>query len=136
MTTEEQNALRTKNYAEAIRYMDNAREVLKKANKEDSYYHDKKYVKMACGTAYSGVWLALDAFLQLKGVKLANKRTRKSIEYYTSHITQMDRKLLADVNLAYEILHLYGYYDGIQDAVVVKRGMDLGHKIIDRIKPL
>ena len=136
MSNEEQNALREKNYVEASRYMENAKEVLKKANKEDQYYHDKKYVKMACGTAYNGVLHALDTYLQLKGIKLANKKMRKSIEYYTRNIALLDKKLLNEVNVVYDILHLSGYYDGIQDAVVVKRGMDIACKIIDRIKPL
>jgi hypothetical protein len=29
----------------------------------------------------------------------------------------------------------YGYYDGIDDAVVIKRGFDLAYEIINKIKP-
>ena len=47
------------NTAEAMRYIDNAKEILReKAKKEDGLYQDKKYVKMAGHTAYSGVLLA------------------------------------------------------------------------------
>ena len=49
------------NTAEAMRYIDNAKDILRhKAQKEDGYYQDKKYVKMAGHTAYLGVLLALD----------------------------------------------------------------------------
>ena len=60
--------IRQTSYAEAIRYMNNAKEVLQKARKDGKYYADKKYVRMACGTAYSGTLVALDAYLLLKGV--------------------------------------------------------------------
>jgi hypothetical protein len=47
MSHEERQAIQTKAYTEAIRYMDNAKETLKKAGKEDYYYNDRKYVRMA-----------------------------------------------------------------------------------------
>jgi len=56
MSIQEQQTLKEKYYGEAIRYMNNARECLTKAKKEDGYYQDQKYVRMACGTAYSGSW--------------------------------------------------------------------------------
>ena len=41
-----------------------------KARKDGKYYQDKKYVVTACGTAYKGTLLALDAFLEIKGNRL------------------------------------------------------------------
>ena len=134
MSTTEQQALREEYYAEAVRYMDNAKECLKKAKKEDNYYHDKKYVKMACGTAYSGLLVALDGFLRLKDIKTKAK-DRKSIEYYQSNITKIDKKILDYLNSAYEVLHLWGYYDGIGDVRVLNAGFDNAYKIINKIKP-
>jgi uncharacterized protein (UPF0332 family) len=132
---QEQEQIRQMSYTEAIRYMDNAKDVLQKAQKEDNFYKDKKYVRMACGTAYSGVLLALDAYLLLKDIELPKKK-RRSIEFYTSHVARIDRKLLSYVNNAYDILHLWGYYDGIGDARVVNAGFDNAYQIIDKIKPL
>jgi len=43
--------------------------------------------------------------------------------------------MLNHLNSAYKILHLSGYYDGIEDAIVIKRGFDEAYKIIDKIKP-
>ena len=135
MSVQEQQELREKYYNEAMRYMDNASEYLKSANKEDNIYRDSKYVRTACGTAYNGVLIALDCFLILKGVHKPTKKDRKSIEYYQKNLGKIDRKMMDNHNIAYKILHLYGYYDGIEDAVVVKRGFDLAHTIIEKIKP-
>jgi len=135
MSITEQELLKETCYNEAIRYMDNAKEYLKNAKKEDDFYNDKKYVKTACGTAYSGLLVALDCFLRLKGVNKPTKNQRKSIEYYQSNITKIDKKMLNYLNSAYEILHLWGYYDGITKASVVKEGFDLANTLIDKIKP-
>jgi len=134
MSINEQQALKEHYYNEAIRYMENAKECLKKAKKEGDYYHDTKYVKMACGTAYSGLLIALDGFLRLKDIK-PNRKERKSIEYYQSNIIKIDRKILYYLNSAYKILHLSGYYDGIEKASVIKDGFDEAYKIIDTVKP-
>ena len=134
MSINEQQALKEQYYNEAIRYMDNAKECLKNAKKEGDYYHDTKYVKMACGTAYSGLLVALDGFLKLKDIK-PNRKERKSIEYYQSNITKIDKKMLDYLNSAYKVLHLLGYYDGIENASILKEGFAEAYKIIDKIKP-
>ena len=136
MSAEEQYTIKEKYYNEAVRYMDNAKENLKNAKKEGRFYHDPKYVKTACAVAYSGLLVALDGFLTLKGAHTSkNKKQRKSIEYYQSSITKIDKKMLDYLNGAYQILHLSGYYDGILVASVIKEGFDLAYKIIDKIKP-
>ena len=51
-----------KDIHEARRYLSNAKEILReKALKEDGFYKNRKYVKMAGHTAYSGVLVALDS---------------------------------------------------------------------------
>jgi len=138
MSTQEQIAVKERYYGEAIRYMDNAKECLVKAQKEDKYYRDTKYVRMACGTAYSGVLIALDGFLILKGIEMPAKKvkkSRKSIEYYQSNIAKMDGKMLGTLNRTYQILHLYGYYDGIDSVNVIKEGFDEAYTLIEKIKP-
>ena len=135
MSLQEQQRKREKYYIEAMRYMDNAKELLENAKKEGGFYHDKKYVKTACGTAYNGVLVALDGFLQLKDIKPKGKE-RKSIEYYQENLGKIDKKLLNYLNSAYEILHLWGYYDGVTNAKVIKAGFDDAYTIIEKIKPL
>ena len=111
MSTIEQQELKTKYYGEAIRYMDNARECLLKAKKEGDYFNDQKYVRMACGTAYNGLLIALDCFLILKGIHRPNAKERKSIEYYQKNVSKIDQKMLNGLNSAYKILHLWGYLE-------------------------
>ncbi len=133
MTIQEQNTIKTKYYNEAIRYMDNAKETLKKAGKEDNRYKDDKYVKTACGIAYNGVLKALDGFFILKDID--KPKGRKSVEYYQFNVTKLDKKLMNYFSDTYKILHLYGYYDGITDSVVIQRGLQLAYEIIEKIKP-
>jgi hypothetical protein len=135
MTREEQNAFLSKEYAEAIRYMDNAKETLKKAGRNGLNYADKKYVRTACGTAYNGLLVALDAWLAAKGMPVPRKKQRKSIEYYTFNIAKLDKKVLSNLDVAYDVLHLSGYYDGILSVKVIEGGFDAAYEIIDRIKP-
>ncbi len=53
---------------EAKRYISNAKEILReKANKQDGYYTDSKYIKIAGDTAYKGVLVALDGVFVKKG---------------------------------------------------------------------
>ena len=135
MSIHEQEKLKKKYYNEAMRYMDNAKECLQKAQKEGKFYNDQKYVKMACGTAYSGMLVALDGFLLLKDIELPKGKKRKSIEFYHNNLAGLDRKMLNTLNSAYEVLHLLGYYDGITDVVVVKRGFENAYILIEKIKP-
>jgi hypothetical protein len=130
-----QEEIKQQGYAEAMRYIENAKETLKKSYKENNRYADKKYVRTACGIAYHGVLIALDVFLELKGVEIPKGEKRKSIKFYIMHIGELDRKLLGDVNDAYDILHLDGYYDGIQNARVIAEGFDVANRIIERIRP-
>ena len=137
MSIVEQQEVKEKYYNEANRYMDNAKEYLKNAQKEGNIYRDPKYVKTACGTAYSGVLVALDGYCILKGIHTSNsKKVRKSIEYYQKNIAKQDKKMLDNLNLAYKILHLYGYYDGVESVNVIKEGFNFANAIIEKIKPL
>jgi hypothetical protein len=135
MTNDEQNICKSKGYAEAIRYMDNAKETLKRAGKDGGNYIDAKYVKTACGTAYNGILIALDVWLKLKEVPEPSKKKRKSIAYYTDNIAKIDKKMGDSLVDAYNVLHLSGYYDGVRRVKVIEDGFDVAYEIIDKIKP-
>jgi hypothetical protein len=132
MSTEEQKDIQEEAYVEALRYMSNAKDLLQKASKDDRYYRDRKYVRSACGIAYSGALVALDAWLRLKNVPDVK---RKTIDYYRKSIGQLDRKLLTELNSAYEVLHLLGYYDGNLRVPIIQDGFNIAFEIIDRLKP-
>jgi len=136
MNKDEQNIFLSKEYAEAIRYLDNAKEALKKATMQDNgYYRDKKYVETACGVAYVGVLHALDAWLAVKGVEWPSKKKHKTIDFYLFNIAQIDNKLASHLNTAYNVLHLSGYYRGETKIKIIEGGFEAAHDIIERIKP-
>lgn len=120
-------------YKEAMRYIENAKEDLKLAEKEGKFYKDVKYVKTACGTAYSGALFALDYLFEIK--RIPQRRRRKSIEYYQQGLSQIDLKLLKNLNSAYHYLHLDGYYDGVSDIKAIEAGFDSALTIIAALKP-
>jgi Domain of unknown function (DUF5618) len=114
---------------EAMRYIDNAKEILReKAKKEDGYYQDKKYVKMAGHTAYSGVLVALDDLLE------QNKKGRKSVEWYKSELSKLDKKMTNIFDGVYDTLHLSMSYDGNPDADIAQIGIKKAVQIIDWVE--
>ncbi|OGU38100.1 MAG: hypothetical protein A2X61_06410 [Ignavibacteria bacterium GWB2_35_12] len=120
-------------YREAMSYINKARLALRLAGKEDKFYIDEKYVKSACGIAYSGMLKALDFLFDIKGVP--KRRGRKSIFYYQVILSEMDKKLLKHLNNGYEVLHLYGYYDGGSKIQTVESGVEDALSIITALKP-
>ena len=120
-------------YEEAMRYIDNAKETIKLAGTEGKFYVDQKYIKAACGIAYSGILTALDFLFDIK--KMPKKRGRKSIYYYQNNLSKIDKKLLDYLNSAYNVLHLEGYYSGEKKINVIKEGFDSGISIITALKP-
>ena len=138
MTKEEQNVFLNEEYAESIRYMDNAKETLQKAKKrDDGYYFDKKYVRTACAIAYLGVLVALDAWFKLKCVDMpvSKKKKNKSIEFYEENVAKLDKKMLSRLNSVYNVLHLEGYYREETNVKIISAGFDAAYEIIDKIKP-
>ena len=118
-------------YLECQRYMDNAKETLIKAKKDNGMYKDVKYVQMACGTAYNAVLMALDEYLLRKEPKKAKS---KDIEDYKKRISKQNKTILRILLSAYDELHLAGYYHGTLSAKTVQDGFANANKIIEFIK--
>lgn len=122
-------------YKEALRYRENAKKNLEKAKVDNfGYYQDIKYVRAACGIAYSGLLLALECYLTLKEVKVIENK-RKSIDFYRNNMHNKNKKLCNNLNNAYDILHRWGYYDGIVDSGIVKSGFRELDIFIELINP-
>ena len=118
-----------KHIEEAHRYLDNAKEILRdKACKEDRYYQDAKYVKMAGNTAYNGVLVALDGMLGLK------KKGRKSVEWYKEELGKMDKKIGNAFSTVYNTLHLDMGYDGLLSAKIAAVGLEEAETIINWVE--
>jgi hypothetical protein len=122
---------------EAMRYLQNAKEILRKAPIEDGRYADMKYVQEACGAAYLAVLKAIDEYLLNKG--MGKKELPKSVEAYRialqKHLITRDGKLLREFERLYEELHIAGYYRGLLGHVnIVKDALKAAKEFIGKIK--
>ena len=118
---------------EALRYVANAEEIIKKANydPEMKRYTDGKYVKMAGNTLWNGCLVALDALFGI------NKRKgRPDIRKYEEAAGKRDKKLLHFLNIGYDTMHLYMGYDGNKDKRVSDAGFDNAKTIIEHCAKL
>ena len=117
-----------KNYrAEAMRYVENARECLLKAAKEGDYYSDPKYVKMAGNALWNGVLLALKAKFPVKG--------RPDIIKYQQAVGAVNRSKLKALNSAYNYCHLSMGYDGELKASLSSEAFKLAVELIEWAAP-
>jgi len=122
---------------EAIRYLHNAREILRKAPREGRTYTDVKYVQEACGTAYLALLKAIDEYLLNRG--LTRKELPKSFETYQraihQHIAVHNGKLFRQFDMLYDELHIAGYYRGLhRDTVIIRDIFNLAQHFIEKIK--
>jgi hypothetical protein len=59
----------------------------------------------------------------------------KSIDFYRTNLTKLDKKLLQNLNIVYDNLHLFGYYDCTLVVSTIEEGFKNVAEIIERIKP-
>jgi hypothetical protein len=136
MSIEDQEIIKQEAYAEALRYMRKAEKNLQKTGKEDDHYQSRRNVRTACGTAYSGTLIALDAWLKLHNIPApAPDAKYKTIAYYRQVVERIDYRLFLDVDSAYNTLYLLGNCYGNLLMPIIQDGFDIAFDIIDRIKP-
>lgn len=112
--------------AEAIRYQENAKQIiLDNETIEDGYYDDGKYVKMAGHTMWTGCLIALDFALQLK------TKGRKDIKDYKTAAAKRSKKLVDAITSGYITIHLNLSYDGDKRVSTMKEGRRLADEIIE-----
>ncbi|MBI4429148.1 MAG: DUF5618 family protein [Ignavibacteriales bacterium] len=124
---------------EALRYIENARETLKKSPIEEGRYKDNKYVKSACVVAYLGVPKAIDEFLLRNGI--ARKQLPKKVEEHQKALTNFgssrNGKMLDALSDIYDELHIAGYsgyYRGFLHRVeVVKEALGGAEEFIRKL---
>lgn len=122
---------------EALRYLENAKEMLKTVQVEDNTYTDVKPVQEACGTAYLAVLKAIDQYLIKKGVE--ERELPQSVDGYKEmlrkHLMIHNGKLLKEFEKLYKLLHIAGYYRGLlEDVAVVKDAMKAAKTFIEKIR--
>ena len=116
---------------EALRYVDNARDILKNNEKYDPEtrsYDDKKYVRLAGHCLWHAVMLAIDSVFYVR----KDRRTRIDIDAYREAVRKRDRKLLTLLNNSYQILHLDMGYDGVLVKASCDEGFLITNDIIER----
>ncbi len=122
---------------EAIRYLQNAKQILKQIKIEDNTYLDVKPVREAFGTAYLAVLEAVNEVLFKKG--FTKKDLPKSVEAYRialqKHVTVHNGKLLREFDKLYDALHIAGYYRGlIYDVPAVKDYFKATQSFIEKLE--
>jgi len=122
---------------EALRYLENAREILRNAPIEDNTYTDVKYVQEACSTAYLAILKTIDEFLKRKGVD--EKELPQSVDGYREMLRKYaimhDGKLLKEFEKLYKALHIAGYYRGLlEDVTMVKDALRAAKLFIEKFK--
>ena len=102
-------------HKEALRCLNNAKEILIKVPVEDNRYTDTKPVREAFGTAYLSILEAINDVLLKRG--FSKKELPKSVEGYRKalqkYVTVHNGKLLKDFEMLYDALHIAGYYRGL-----------------------
>ncbi len=121
---------------EASRYLNNAREILRRARIERDIYSDVKPVREAMGTAYLAVLEAVNEALIERGV--SRKELPKSVEAYRNllkkHLSSRNGKLLRKFDSLYDMLHIAGYHRGLlHHATVVKDALKVARAFIEKI---
>ena len=134
MKSIEQEQIKIMYYSKAVQEMDEAREILSRAKKEDEFYTNKKPVKKACIMAYRAVKIALDGYFLANGVKLP--KSGKTINFYRSNISKLNSKLSPYLEGIYTVLYLDCYCDCILSVDLIKSGIKTSDTFIEKIKPV
>ena len=121
---------------EGVRYLKNAREVLRHAPVEGDTYLDRKPVREAMGTAYLAVLEAINEALIRRGV--TRKDLPRSVDAYRIALQRQlgprNGKLARDFESLYDLLHVAGYYRGfIYRRKAVKSALDEAQSFIERL---
>jgi hypothetical protein len=123
---------------EALRYLNNAKEILKSVPVENNLYTDIKPVRDAFAVAYLAVLEAINGYLKTKK-GLTKKELPKSVDAYRNvlqkHLTVHNGKLMREFENLYDALHIAGYYRGlIYDTRAVKDYLKAAKEFIEKIK--
>lgn len=118
--------------AQAKRFVKNGKGFLTNVEIEYDVYQDDKPVREASGIGYLAALKAIDAYLFAKGYI---EESPESIIDYQNKIksirdSQMKKALMNNLILAYQNLHLLGYYRGGVGVKMIKNGFEAVNNLI------
>lgn len=121
---------------EALRYLNNTKEILKSIPVENGTYIDIKPVRETCGIAYLSILMAIDEYLLRKGI--SKKELPRSVDAYRKalqkYLAVHDGKLLRKFEALYEALHIAGYHRGNLYLVdMIKHALKATRAFIEKI---
>ena len=121
---------------EALRYLNNAKAILRSAPVEDNTYTDIKPVREAFAAAYLAVLEAINEYLMKRG--LTKKDLPRSVDAYRKalqkYLVVRDGRVLREFEKLYDALHIAGYYRGfIYDTRAVRDYLQAAKEFIDKI---
>lgn len=122
---------------ETLRYLQNAKGILKNVPVEYNFYTDIKPVREAFGTAYLAILEAVNEALINKG--LSKKELPKSVDGYRKALRKYlaihNGKLMREFEGLYDALHIAGYYRGlIYNTSAVKDYLKATESFIKKLK--
>lgn len=120
-------------FEEAEQFYKNAKETLAKSPIEFGAYQKPKFVKEASAMAYLAALRAIDGYLLSKGIH--SKNLPSSIVEYEQAVDKIPHngKLAVSLEVAYQNLHIFGYYRGGIDIEMIKSGFNRARFIIDTL---
>ena len=124
---------------EALRYLENAKAILKSIPVEDNTYTDVKPVQEACGTAYLAIpesyrWVFTPKRIWWKRAPRICGWIQGGAEKASDGSHHND-KLLKEFEKLYKLLHIAGYYRGLlEDVIVVKDALKAAKIFVEKIK--
>jgi len=127
-------SLATDYFNEAMRFYNNAKEILKDVPIVYKSYEDTKPVSEAAGMCYLGMLKALDGYLILKGVEKAKLPT--SYQGYWQTLSKdlvHNGQVKSALKIAYENLHILGYYRGGTGVSMIKEGFQCAKFVIEHL---
>lgn len=111
----------------------NAHRMLGALKVAEGRYRKPKRMREACGTGWLAVQEAIKGLARRRGAlvkKLPKEIDQLGQELDESHV---NGRAMAELEDAYQLLHIAGYYEGVRSASQIALGMDSARSLVERI---
>jgi hypothetical protein len=126
-----QNNMHGSVYAQCVRNLYDAAQILKQTKEEQGVYEDVLKVQQACEAAYHAVLMALDEYLIRREPALPRA---KDFSEYKNRLSRTNKVIHRIFLETYDHLYVAGYFHGTQSAKTVMDGFENAQRLINFIK--